>query len=98
MCLDIASTGAIRNDDGRTMTYVYDVMEEAANAIEQKKRLSPETVKLLNVWQRRRNDLRKFVRTFKSIEGEREDISYAPYQGRFYHPYLFFDRLLEMLV
>ena len=71
--------------------YINQVEAKIAMKMHRHERFGAEQVKLLNTWARRRNDLKGFVRVFKSLEGEKAAYVYRTHHGRFYHPYAFIE-------
>ena len=76
----------------RPMGYMNRILDGIASSGQL--RLSPEQVKLLNIWVRRRNDLKGFARAFRALEGENGLHVQTRYSGRYYRPYRFVEELL----
>ena len=90
--------GILPAEEEHPASYVERVQMGVADDMIRQRRFSSEQVKLLNIWIRRRNDLKGFSRVFKSVTGERERHTTPVHNGAYYHPYRFIEGVFELKI
>ena len=76
--------------------YIQKIQEFIVRQRGMKNGFSSEQTKLLNVWVRRRSDLRGFAKVFKALEGEKKKYAHQMHVGEYYRPYSFIEGVVVL--